>query len=819
MTVVSPIPTNQTTIVSATGNIIVDPNIPDNVTPLDVDLLRYKPSLPPLDYTNLDFSSIKLQLLRANTAKLGYSVRDFADSNTAGMMMNLMAYMGQMLSYHMDSVVNELFLDTAQSSYATFRLLNMFKYKPTRPQQGVVMLNVTRARSTNQDSVTAALEDSQAITFSSSLNRQSIKFGSETFELFPAILVDGVYTPDYLGDLIIPAYQTLPAPDPDSDIIEADLNTYTCFALSGTTKVENFISNGTANQIIYLSYGPILNSNVIVQVQDLSINIPGMYGYNTWDELNYLALAGFTSATTVGATQNLNSPYLIAPYKLSAASMQLKQNSALPVGTLMELDYDQTANVANYTDFINLNVPYRVGIVANITSQLVSDSNYVDLLLYHPNYVYGGNGTNEYTGIDILPVTVNDTYGNKIGWTAGDILYLLVSKPISSNLISTEKTLYQPQIISDTQILQADYSLYPDIQFLKNNPQYKIAVGKALSSTVIALGISADVDTYYSAQQVYEVGWDGNFNGSIRFGDDQFGAIPANNAAIQVVYRINSTNSYGYIVGAREANQIITATGTKVSLTLNNQFSSSPSSVGESIDTAKELCSRFFVAQDRAVSPDDYVTLSKRFNSAYKIAATLVKSDADGCIIRLFALNAVDTDASDSNTIQPLTVTEKYLFRNYLNSYKCVGVDVEIADGTVRLLYIRIDARLKAGYLSGQVKSDLTTAANNYFSLSNFEMGQGLSETDFVQALLRVSGVNSLDLYMGGYSNAYLPDGTQVAAGVKTYKQLKSIPGYNQDLNSFPSVVSDYDVIFGQESTMAAYEILVLGTLTVNVLS
>ena len=148
MTVVSPIPTNQTTIVSTTGNIIVDPNIPDNVTPLDVDLLRYKPSLPPLDYTNLDFSSIKLQLLnmlRANTAKLGYSVRDFADSNTAGMMMNLMAYMGQMLSYHMDSMVNELFLDTAQSSYSTFRLLNMFKYKPTRPQQGVVMLTVTRA--------------------------------------------------------------------------------------------------------------------------------------------------------------------------------------------------------------------------------------------------------------------------------------------------------------------------------------------------------------------------------------------------------------------------------------------------------------------------------------------------------------------------------------------------------------------------------------------------------------------------------------------------------------------------------------------------
>ena len=147
---INDIPENLVDIVDPAGNILVDPNIPDAVTPLDVDLLRNKPKLPPLDYTNLDFSSIKLQLLnllRANSSKLGYSVRDFADSNTAGMMLNLMAYMGQMLSYHMDSMVNELFLDTAQSPYSTYRLLNMFKYKPSRPKQGVVMLKVTRRRS------------------------------------------------------------------------------------------------------------------------------------------------------------------------------------------------------------------------------------------------------------------------------------------------------------------------------------------------------------------------------------------------------------------------------------------------------------------------------------------------------------------------------------------------------------------------------------------------------------------------------------------------------------------------------------------------
>ena len=68
---------------SGSSSIVVDPNLPGYITPLDVDLLQNKPVLPPLDYTNLDFSSIKLQLLnllKANSKLYGYSLRDFSDS-------------------------------------------------------------------------------------------------------------------------------------------------------------------------------------------------------------------------------------------------------------------------------------------------------------------------------------------------------------------------------------------------------------------------------------------------------------------------------------------------------------------------------------------------------------------------------------------------------------------------------------------------------------------------------------------------------------------------------------------------------------------
>ena len=100
----------------------------------------------------------------------GYSVRDFSDANTAGMLLNLTAYMGQMVSYHADAMVNELFLDTSQSSWSTFRLLNMFGYKPTRPQPGVILLAIIRRPSSNFSSTVRTSEDASEILFSSSLS-------------------------------------------------------------------------------------------------------------------------------------------------------------------------------------------------------------------------------------------------------------------------------------------------------------------------------------------------------------------------------------------------------------------------------------------------------------------------------------------------------------------------------------------------------------------------------------------------------------------------------------------------------------------------
>ena len=807
-------PEQLTAVVNPAGNIVVDNNIPDYVTPLDVDLLKFKPVLPPIDYSNLDFSSIKLQLLNflgVNAGKLGYSVRDYADSNTAGMMLNLMSHMGQMLSYHMDSMVNELFLDTAQSSWSTYRLLNMFKYKPAKPKSGLLVLTIIRRAASSTSASTAAFENNSEIILSSATSRRQLTISEEVFELFPIKLNSlGVLEPDYLSDLIIPPYVSVDPNDPDAAIMEEGLNTYTCFALTGSTKTENFQSSGIANQVISLANSPITDSNVIVQVEDTSIHIPGKTAYDTWTEVPYLSLAGFSSPAMIQTTTR-DIPYLVTPIRLSDTAISQKLNGTLTTGMLMEIDYDNVASIAKFSDFLPLTVPFRMGVVSSLVSESKPDNNYVDLLIYHPAYIYGNAGDNTASSYTQLETTLLDAFNRPVSWSTGDILYLLDRK---SMFIPGYGATMQPQMISDTQLLAVDELKYPDVAFLKANPSRKIAVGRVVdsASSTIALGLSADIETTYYSEPVYEVTWDGNFAGQVRFGNGSFGRIPDQNAAIRIMYRTNDSGKTGTIIGINGANQSINYRS--VSLDITNSLSSSPSTAGEDIATAKELVTRFYTSQDRAVTGDDYLLLAKRFNSNYKLAVALTKAEADAAVVRIYALSTTNITG-----VAPLNTTEKYQLRNYLNQYRPLGTAIEIVDGTIRSLDIRIDARVKSGYMTGQVKQDLITTTKQFFALRNTDLGLGLKASEFIKTISNVSGIRSLDVYLGGLATVFMPDGSEVVTGEKTYTHLKDIPSYQDTSEQFPALATSYDVKLSLTEPVAPYEIVILDNLTVNVLT
>ena len=84
---------------------------------------------PPIAYTSRDFSSIKSELI--NYAKVYYpnTYKDFNDASFGSMMVDMIAYVGDILSFYVDYQTNESLLDTAIEEDSIVRIAKQLGYK------------------------------------------------------------------------------------------------------------------------------------------------------------------------------------------------------------------------------------------------------------------------------------------------------------------------------------------------------------------------------------------------------------------------------------------------------------------------------------------------------------------------------------------------------------------------------------------------------------------------------------------------------------------------------------------------------------------
>ena len=84
---------------------------------------------PPIKLTNRDFETIKEDLV--NYAKVYYpqTYRDFSDASFGAMMMDMVAYVGDILSFYVDYQTNETFIDSAIERQNVINLSKQLGYK------------------------------------------------------------------------------------------------------------------------------------------------------------------------------------------------------------------------------------------------------------------------------------------------------------------------------------------------------------------------------------------------------------------------------------------------------------------------------------------------------------------------------------------------------------------------------------------------------------------------------------------------------------------------------------------------------------------
>lgn len=211
---------------------------PFDITPYTQSQVVTTPSIFNLNYTNQDFWSMKTRLVEFIQQKFSTQFSDFVESSLAIMLIENWAFLADTLSFKMDQIANEVFIDTVTEKENAFRLAKLVGFQPQPPIAARSLWTATINNPVNSDLVIAA-----PVQISVSAAGQAL-----TIELFPA---DSENNPVFDENIIIPA----------NSVVNASI-----IGLEGLTRNLEVAGTGAVGQTIPLVQTPVLYESVRVYV-------------------------------------------------------------------------------------------------------------------------------------------------------------------------------------------------------------------------------------------------------------------------------------------------------------------------------------------------------------------------------------------------------------------------------------------------------------------------------------------------------------------------------------------------------------------------
>lgn len=208
------------------------------------------PLVESLNYTNQDFASLKARMVDIIKHKFADEFNDFNESSLAMMLVELWAFVADQLSFKIDQIANELFIDTVTETANVLRLASLVGFKPTPPTPAKAMFAITLNNPIAKD---IFINTPLIISF-----KAANGMGEKNMELFPA---DERNSPAFNKKIIVPAGTTF-------------INNVV--GIEGQTRREVSEGKGTAWQQI-----PLPSSHVLWG--SISVKIAGNY----WKEVDF----------------------------------------------------------------------------------------------------------------------------------------------------------------------------------------------------------------------------------------------------------------------------------------------------------------------------------------------------------------------------------------------------------------------------------------------------------------------------------------------------------------------------------------------------
>lgn len=211
---------------------------PFDVTPYTASELITTPKIFNLNYTNQDFWSMKTRLVEYVRQKFDKEFSDFVESSLAIMLIENWAFLADTLSFKMDQIANEVFIDTVTELENAFRLAKLVGFQPQPPIASRSLWTASLNNVLNTDvEIPAGFE-------------VSVAAGNRTLsiELFPA---DAENNPIFDQNIIIPA----------GSVVNASI-----IGLEGRTRTTETNGSGAVGQTITLGQSPVIFDSVQVFV-------------------------------------------------------------------------------------------------------------------------------------------------------------------------------------------------------------------------------------------------------------------------------------------------------------------------------------------------------------------------------------------------------------------------------------------------------------------------------------------------------------------------------------------------------------------------
>lgn len=260
-----------------------------------------------------------------------------------------------------------------------------------------------------------------------------------------------------------------------------------------------------------------------------------------------------------------------------------------------------------------------------------------------------------------------------------------------------------------------------------------------------------NVDFFTDSQPRMEhrVEFNSLYQGFVMFGNNRTGMIPSNGSKIVITYRIGGGVAGNIVTGAIEYQNQVSVPGLNypIPITYRNYTKGEFGYEGDKIEDIRRKLPKWIKTQNRAVSPEDFKTLSEQFVTPFhgqigKAKAVLRNHGCSGNIVDLYIL------ANDSGELIIANDNLKSGLRDELNSKKMLTDYVCIKNGVVLKTDVNIDLTLDRfnRKFEKEIRENVERTIDVFFNLNNWDFGEILKDTDIIKNLSSLKEIISFQI-------------------------------------------------------------------------